>query len=562
MKLRDNTGNCGVPCQRVSYHPSLSYARLSKFNVDKIALKDKEQRESTRQTFLSAREVSQRVIQDIREADEKHIRTIMGHLSGLQIIVNEYDTILENSTDFAESLKMVDLIGQEGHDILEEENGIIWYKWHIRSYMISEFDYGDELEYVGYYIEQLKNILLIHEGKSYYLNVLNRCVNDSIEIDVSAYSVLRVFDVYGPEHDEDSGEDSGEKSEEDNYPTEENDIDYEAYCHDIVQTVMTKVNVFNVNQLISALTNVREEYEEVIEIVFANTSKDPFSLHEHGECLNTLNQFNATGYELFPAMINIELEISKSSDLEEFTSKLSELDVLFKKLTSMSVDHEACDWLEDNGDGSLIGRFAEAKFMASKALSAADNYYGDLAMYTNMLREQVDSLHPLVDSMFDDFLVGNLSKSNLTFAMDSRRYKRNLVDFVDTSVEFENVENALTDKLNEVRANWKLIYESIFDMEIPLIKQGNAYDFAIVQDVAMASNNTRLASLVENLDDDPLEALEDIVDISYGKYISRLKTMRQILLSTTENLLDHIMDFEDDLHTYMQGNRMDETFFM
>ena len=50
-----------VPCHRVNYEPSLSYAQLSQFNMDHIVLKDPEQRDKVFDSFLLAREISQRV---------------------------------------------------------------------------------------------------------------------------------------------------------------------------------------------------------------------------------------------------------------------------------------------------------------------------------------------------------------------------------------------------------------------------------------------------------------------------------------------------------------------
>ena len=52
---------CSVPCKRIKYEASLSYAQLSQLNMERIVLRDPEQKAKVKDTFLLAREYSQRV---------------------------------------------------------------------------------------------------------------------------------------------------------------------------------------------------------------------------------------------------------------------------------------------------------------------------------------------------------------------------------------------------------------------------------------------------------------------------------------------------------------------
>ena len=52
---------CGIPCYRVTYEAELSYAHLSKLNVDRISLADDTKRSRVQKMFVEARETFQRV---------------------------------------------------------------------------------------------------------------------------------------------------------------------------------------------------------------------------------------------------------------------------------------------------------------------------------------------------------------------------------------------------------------------------------------------------------------------------------------------------------------------
>ena len=56
-----NKCTCNVPCKRKSYDVSLSYAQLSKYNIDRLVMNNDTKRSNIRERFQTAIEASRRV---------------------------------------------------------------------------------------------------------------------------------------------------------------------------------------------------------------------------------------------------------------------------------------------------------------------------------------------------------------------------------------------------------------------------------------------------------------------------------------------------------------------
>jgi hypothetical protein len=73
----DRSCSCEIPCDRITYQPELSYAHLSKLNLNKISLNDVKKRNTVRETFENAREVSQRVNDVIAAKDDYLVNSVL-----------------------------------------------------------------------------------------------------------------------------------------------------------------------------------------------------------------------------------------------------------------------------------------------------------------------------------------------------------------------------------------------------------------------------------------------------------------------------------------------------
>ena len=73
--------DCPVPCDRVLYEASLSYAQLSKFNIDSFVLRPKTNRsEMIRQKLVYASETAERIDKTANKSNHQLIDPVMTNL--------------------------------------------------------------------------------------------------------------------------------------------------------------------------------------------------------------------------------------------------------------------------------------------------------------------------------------------------------------------------------------------------------------------------------------------------------------------------------------------------
>ena len=77
LEDQENDFNCSITCDRTQYEPGLSYAELSEFNIDQVALTTSAKKEAVREKFEAAIETQQRVVESVRNSDEALMQTFL-----------------------------------------------------------------------------------------------------------------------------------------------------------------------------------------------------------------------------------------------------------------------------------------------------------------------------------------------------------------------------------------------------------------------------------------------------------------------------------------------------
>ena len=111
----DVTGNiqsrkCSLPCQRITFVPSLSSALLSKYTINRVALSDYNRRTAAKKRFLRARDISQKAIKSIRGEDNARIDNTWEHARKLRNLTIAYGNKLANSASLAKSAGVPNII--------------------------------------------------------------------------------------------------------------------------------------------------------------------------------------------------------------------------------------------------------------------------------------------------------------------------------------------------------------------------------------------------------------------------------------------------------------------
>ena len=115
---------CPVQCNRTVYEPVLSYAQLSKFNLDRVALSNSTRKKAVEEQYLLAMETSQRVVEEIALKDEDQIGNVLEEITHITKVVNATKPAFENGVDFAEFFAVHDIFS-ETDKTFENEQKII-----------------------------------------------------------------------------------------------------------------------------------------------------------------------------------------------------------------------------------------------------------------------------------------------------------------------------------------------------------------------------------------------------------------------------------------------------
>ena len=113
IQQQKNDCNCSVTCDRTLFEPTLSYAMLSEFNIDQVALTTEAKKEVVRVKFETAMETQQRVVDTIKDSDERIMKRLVDTASNIALALNETYTACTNTTTLSELYKIPDVLTED-----------------------------------------------------------------------------------------------------------------------------------------------------------------------------------------------------------------------------------------------------------------------------------------------------------------------------------------------------------------------------------------------------------------------------------------------------------------
>ena len=114
---QQSTCSCKQLCRYEQYEQSLSYAQLSKFNIDRMVLNDPVRRNLVENKFLLARELSQRSVQELAEADENKLLEICRLVDILWDDIKIVSPAMQSDTQYSSFYHILSWI-EEGDKII------------------------------------------------------------------------------------------------------------------------------------------------------------------------------------------------------------------------------------------------------------------------------------------------------------------------------------------------------------------------------------------------------------------------------------------------------------
>ena len=113
IRQEKNGCNCSLPCDTTYFQPGLSYAMLSEFNIDQVALTTPAKKRAVRAKFEQAMETQQRVVQGTKKSDEAMMNRLLTIKSDIIIALNAIYNSYANTTAVSELYKIPDVLTED-----------------------------------------------------------------------------------------------------------------------------------------------------------------------------------------------------------------------------------------------------------------------------------------------------------------------------------------------------------------------------------------------------------------------------------------------------------------
>ncbi|ELT88608.1 hypothetical protein CAPTEDRAFT_218094 [Capitella teleta] len=116
--------DCPVPCTRTMYDPRLSYAQISRNNIERLAKGSSQETSELMTKFHSAREVQERVVKVKSDANEERITSLLKVVSEIQGAVKEGMIYLNSSSALANHIQIGNILLEDDNIVLSTHNAI------------------------------------------------------------------------------------------------------------------------------------------------------------------------------------------------------------------------------------------------------------------------------------------------------------------------------------------------------------------------------------------------------------------------------------------------------
>ena len=106
-KTQKSGCNCPVPCNRIEYEPSLSYAQLSQNNIESLIITSPTKKSQLETKFHTAKENKQRVVTSIANEDTTNYNNLITISNKIEQLINDNSAMMV-AANFTTNLKILD----------------------------------------------------------------------------------------------------------------------------------------------------------------------------------------------------------------------------------------------------------------------------------------------------------------------------------------------------------------------------------------------------------------------------------------------------------------------
>ena len=493
LEDQENDCNCRITCDRTQYEPSLSYAELSEFNIDQVALTTSAKKEAVREKFEAAIETQQRVVESVRTSDEALMQTFLKLAEDLYEAMNstlalasdtnllsaryKFPNILDDDDDSPS--QDIEATRKRAEDIGDTEDGMKISFWESR----------DQLERI------VRNLLGYDRTDFVALQKLQYCM------------------AYGLDGSEDSQMVCNPPPP--TPPTITCDDSVKKYCF-LSSLQSLPMDTYDGGNNIKATETITQElerldgYTDTVEWAFAGESLNPNKFADHYNCTGELGKYQNQVLVDYKSVINVISSLESVDNLTQARDIFIAIDdTVTTKLAPYLLDYDPMiGWKvrARPGDESEENIYDSKELKCYWYLDLLDTELDDFTdflgtAFTYMkgyhssvrieFKEIVKQLSRLIEHYNDDlsgsvsavqkFLNGDITKKNLSEYFTDANLVRSISEISTKKTELLSLMGDLEDEYLEMGNSMEVIYRKTFEKTFPFIFDSTKEDYPFLQ---------------------------------------------------------------------------------
>ena len=605
MAMEGVTCGCTVPCERVFYHPSLSYAQLSTFNVEELVIGSDSRKKLIQSSFESSVDVSHSVVRTL-VTEERDIASALRN-SIDEIVITFKDNILplDNTEDLAEHLSSPDLIIELG-DVLQEFDEMI------KTSISDQIDAQTRTETIQNVNNQIfQNIL--NPLKNPKLMNTSGIFDDCVEhknyttptgnITRTTVSSLRlrkkrgVSDAATTPAYKDNGVNSKFEYPGHAYRYKRGANTTTTYCSKVVSSIFPYYMYYNYNEYLdddnlderTLLDLYQINYTTKMVQLFNTTHVHPNDFSEHHICMSSLDYLlNVTD----PAITIIvkavkELRDINYNDRNRSAELLKNIEQAIEQGNLRNDDNiynqlDNCLW-----PGKYIATFEEDYMGNTFGSTEVNQDENDLVehfltiIYTSIHKSSTLStdfdllkrkLQNFMDVFTEDFLQNKryilqykdmgLSKDYIAkYATNSHSSKISHA-FFSTLNDFEIQLKYLHNRLDTICSLSKDWFDTLYRLALPAFKDSDLFDSCFWDTFVYNTSNVYLLKLSTAYTTDRRQYIQEIINQIFEPHLTFFSDLMTNISQQRENIFNSLNDLETNMNDFLMSKKMKYDFYM
>jgi hypothetical protein len=327
------------------------------------------------------------------------------------------------------------------------------------------------------------------------------------------------------------------------------------------------------------LQAVHQTFNDFFAYTYKNTSKQPSDMPKYGLCKAVLEHINETFWDDVDAMT---AALESFVAVDDNSEVMDALNALLAVVSTTNLVEDAaytirgklymnCYWVylelisaDDLGSDYIL--FDEYYVQMTNAYLSyppsrvSFQNLGDFAgaLYYTMKETIMPSL-----SAIDQFLDNRITKMDLAQVLDSLVIKKALQDLIAYAEDFVSVSREFDQRLASIAKSISKGYKSLFQSTLPLVDTELFYNFAMTKhglDSGLPQHKDILEAFKHNTNwGDLYEIYAERIMSDYGDAVEILKNRLPIEIDELDKSFSIV---QKDFVTYLEGNEMNEEFFM